>query len=388
MKIKAQHKLRQPTGASVVGTAYDSFAYTPSEPDASPRTIPVLTFYPATSTGAGELRKYIHESILPGAAGIETNSYLGAPMLEGKHPLLLFSHGLSLSLEVHTVQCEELASHGYIVVSIGHPGGGSYELPNGDLMLYDAAKEAEKAAQDNTSMQIFAKFSNWMSLNGKTATPDEHSEQLKIVIDNAVDTMQSADLWIRDSLAAIDWILAQAAQPGTLLYDRVDADKIGAFGMSFGGCTAMSLTYASDVVKAAANLDGLFYSTFWQQPLSKPTLLVNNDSGMGGFLRHPFLIAEGDTYLALVSDATHGNFIDFTDILAENNITKIEIDGVEMEFPTLGSIDPDRVEIIMNTFLLDFFNKYLKGEESKLIDTDNVPAEVLLLRKQKAVESA
>lgn len=383
MKIKTQHKLRKPTGAYVVGCAYGSFDYTPANADA-PRTIPVLIYYPASSTGEGRLRKYIHEQILPGAEGIETNTYVGAPMIDGKLPLLLFSHGMTLSHEVHTVQCEEMASHGYIVVSIGHPGGGSYELPNGELLLYSAGIESD----DGVRMKIFADFSAWMSSSGKSAPADEHHAQLKIVIDNAADTIESANLWLRDSVAAIDWILAQAEQAGTVLYEHVDADKVGAFGMSFGGATAMSLTYASDVIKAAVNLDGLFYSTYWEQPLPKPTLLMNNDSNMGGFLRHPFLSAQGDSYLALIETATHGSFIDYTDILSENHITKIKIGDAEIDFPTLGSIDPDRMETIMNTFLLDFFDKYLKGKPSRLLDTENLPEDVQLLRRLRTSGSS
>ena len=53
--------------------------------------------------------------------------------------------------------------------------------------------------------------------------------------------------------------------------------------------------------------------------------------------------------------ATTTGFIDYTEILAENEVTKIEVDGKEVDFPMLGSIDPERMETIMNTFLLDFF---------------------------------
>jgi len=375
----------------VVGTAYDTFQYTPSiadaEPETSPRTIPVLYFYPARGIGAGTLRKYIHENILPGAEGIETNSYLGAPIVEGEHPLLLFSHGMTLACELHTVQCEELASHGYIVVSIGHPGGGSYELPNGELIVFDMQKAEEEAEANSAAIEVFNQFAAWLGSVGKTAAPDEHYPHYQSVIDSQPAVMQRADLWIKDSLAAIDWILDQVVQPGTLLYNHVDTDKIGAFGMSFGGSTAMSISALSDVIKAAANLDGFFYSASWQLPLTKPMLLMNNDSSFGGFLRFPFLNAQGDTYLATVSETTHGSFIDYTEILAENEINKREVDGEEVELPLLGSIDPNRMETIMNTFLLDFFNKYLKGEPSRLIDTDDLPAEVVLLRKQKAAET-
>jgi predicted dienelactone hydrolase len=295
---------------------------------------------------------------------------------------------MTLAHELHTVQCEELASHGYIVVSIGHPGGGSYELPSGEIILFDMQKAKEEAEANSVAIEVFNQFAAWLGGAGKTAAPDEHHPHYQSVIDSQPEVIMRANIWIKDSLAAIDWILDQVEQPGTLLHDRVDTDKIGAFGMSFGGSTAMSISLLSDAIKAAANLDGFFYSTLWQQPLSKPILLMNNDSSFGGFLRFPYLNAQGDAYLATVSETTHGSFIDYTEILAENEISKRDVDGEEVELPLLGSIDPDRMEIIMNTFLLDFFDKYLKGEASRVIDTENVPEEVELLRKQQAAETA
>ena len=35
----------------------------------------------------------------------------------------------------------------------------------------------------------------------------------------------------------------------------------------------------------------------------------------------------------------------------------------------------------MNTRLLDFFNKYFKGKDSQVIDADDLPDDVIVLRK-------
>jgi hypothetical protein len=39
------------------------------------------------------------------------------------------------------------------------------------------------------------------------------------------------------------------------------------------------------------------------------------------------------------------------------------------------------MENIMNTLILDFFNKHLKSKNSQVIDTDDLPDDVILLRK-------
>lgn len=48
----------------------------------------------------------------------------------------------------------------------------------------------------------------------------------------------------------------------------------------------------------------------------------------------------------------------------------------------LGEIDPNEMERIMNVLLPDFFDKYLKGKDSQVLDTDDeLPNDVILLRK-------
>ena len=54
----------------------------------------------------------------------------------------------------------------------------------------------------------------------------------------------------------------------------------------------------------------------------------------------------------------------------------------EVEQAMLGELDPNEMERIMNVLLLDFFDKYLKGKDSQVLDTDDeLPNDVILLRK-------
>ena len=150
--------------------------------------------------------------------------------------------------------------------------------------------------------------------------------------------------------------------------------------MSFGGATALNLTHASELIKASANLDGFFYSTIGQKPIAKPSLMVQNGAGL--FLTYPFLNAENDAYLVTVKNSTHANFTDYSEILAENFISKGVVGDKEVEQAMLGEIDPNEMERIMNVLLLDFFDKYLKGKDSQVLDTDDeLPNDVILLRK-------
>ncbi|MBP1991505.1 alpha/beta hydrolase family protein [Paenibacillus eucommiae] len=379
MKIKEKHKLRKPSGPYLVGCKPFSYAYDPDEKDDKNRIIPGICFYPAKGTGEGNLKKYVSQTILQGTSGIETNSYINAPIGDGKHPLLLFSHGFSLFCEANTVQCEELASHGYIVISIGHQGGGSYELPNGEMMMLDMEKMMKDFQADAIGMGMFTKYSAWLAEDGKDASSQEHSDYYKKMIDNQPGFTAHSEIWIKDSLVALDIFLNEAEQESSALHNHVDRENIGAFGMSYGGSTALSLTHVSDLIKASANLDGFFYSTIWQKPIHKPIMLMQNDVGL--FLTFPYLNAENDAYIATFKKSTHANFSDYNEIMAENYIAKGVIEGKEVEQAMLGEIDPNKMEDIMNALLLDFFNKYLKGKDSQIIDTDKVPDEVILLKK-------
>jgi pimeloyl-ACP methyl ester carboxylesterase len=166
---------------------------------------------------------------------------------------------------------------------------------------------------------------------------------------------------------------------GTKLYRHVDTENIGTFGYSFGGAATLNLSLHSDLIKACVDLDGFFYSSNWQQPITQPVMLLQNDSSPA--LTFPFLNATHDAYLATVKDTRHGNFCDFGEIMAENQIATAIVSGKDVELPILGAIDPDTMEGIMNTLLLDFFDKYLKDKNSQALDTDNEPKGVTVLKK-------
>lgn len=287
MKIKEKHKLRKPSGPNMVGCKHFSYEYDSNETDGKSRVIPCLCFYPAKDIGEGKLKAYVNESIIPGTNGIETNSYINAPICDGKHPLLLFSHGYNLFCEANTVQFEELASHGYMVLSIGHQGAGMYELPTGELLMPDTEKQMKELPADTvTAIELFDTYSAWHSGDGKDASLEEHRDSYQRLIDGQPGLTANSEGWIKDSLVSLDMFLNEGEQGSAILHHHVDKERIGAFGMSFGGSTALGLTHASELIKASVNLDGFFYSTIWQKPIAKPSLMVQNGAGL--FLTYPF----------------------------------------------------------------------------------------------------
>ncbi|MGG4142450.1 hypothetical protein ABEW34_04895 [Paenibacillus algorifonticola] len=383
MKIKENHKLRKPSGAYAVGCSSFYYEYERDEQQDEKRLIPCLCFYPAAEARGGRLKKYISKEILPGTSGIETNSYMNVPVADGKHPLLLFSHGYCLSCEANTVQFEELASHGYIVLSIGHLGDGSYELPDGSISKFDVSGLPEAVVADATKgVEIFRTYAAWLGGEGKEASIEEHHDYYERIIDSQPNMIARNDLWVTDSLTALEHFLADAERENDAFYSHIDAERIGAVGMSFGGSAALNLAFVSERVKAIANLDGFCYSSMWHRPMNKPVLLLQNDSPLAGhYLRFPFQNAASEAYLATILNSTHSNFTDYSEIMAENLISKSEIGDEEVEIALLGTINPERMESVMNALLVDFFDKYLKGKAARVIDIEGSLEDVILQRK-------
>src|SRR3954447_87239 len=101
-------------------------------PGGGPRLIPLRLWYPAarprSAPGAvltpAEQRTYETIFELPAGAldGIGSTTTADAPPAAGKHPVILLSPGWGNTSGFHAAQASDLASHGYVVVGIDHPG--------------------------------------------------------------------------------------------------------------------------------------------------------------------------------------------------------------------------------------------------------------------------
>ncbi len=71
-----------------------------------------------------------------GGADIPTHGHLGAPLDQrgGGRPVILYSHGFTTDRSLGTVLVEDLASRGYVVVTIDHThDAGEVEFPDGRI---------------------------------------------------------------------------------------------------------------------------------------------------------------------------------------------------------------------------------------------------------------
>jgi len=153
--------LPSPTGPCPIGTLTrhwvdhdrrDIFA----GPGAGPRELMVQLWYPARPDPGAPRAAYVDDprtleqlallmelprSAFAGTGSIRTHAVRDAPVAKEQeaYPVLVFSHGRCEVREHNTFQVEELASHGYVVVTIDHPSAASgASFPDGRLVEFDA----------------------------------------------------------------------------------------------------------------------------------------------------------------------------------------------------------------------------------------------------------
>jgi len=155
--------LPKPTGIFQIGRTHLNFI-DENRVDPSPlaegkkRDVPIIIWYPIDDSGTSsplKIRKrqdldsakkfVVFQSIPDEICDILTNSYEGVPITDKvrKLPVLIYNHGLTSIMEECTILMEHMASHGYIVVSLGHPYDGVASYPDGRSIPIDVKKYTE-----------------------------------------------------------------------------------------------------------------------------------------------------------------------------------------------------------------------------------------------------
>ena len=128
-----------------------------------------------------------------------------------------------------TFVTEQLASHGYVVVSCDHAGFGPVVLfPDGFQFKADTLLAPEPTGKlEDDAQKSFA----WLR---KDIFPT----------------------WTADASFTLDQIEELNRTPGQRFHKRLDLSRIGMLGWSFGGATSIQMSKDDRRVKAAIDQDG------------------------------------------------------------------------------------------------------------------------------------
>lgn len=278
---------------------------------------------------------------------IKTNSYEDAHVLPSKEPfpVVLLSHGTGTSKNFHVSQAENLASHGYIVVTIDH----TYmtigtDFPDGTFTTFQADDFA----------------TNFFKPNNKYG--DIFQKDIDFVI-NYLQQLHTGEI------------------PSSF-EGKMDLENIGVMGHSFGGATAFHAVHENSNIKAGINMDGTLYDLENTDRLSKPFLFIQSEA----FISSRKKIEQGIHSLDGLTEeelqqleAYKKKEYQIIDNTIDSGGTMIAIEGAEhynftdlqlfSDFFSLigmtGEIDGERSSFIVNQCVLDFFDEHLKGKQNE-----------------------
>lgn len=310
-------ELPPPTGSGKVGTTAlhleDASRPDPWNP-AVRRELMVSVFYPASDTKGRTVAPqftpraaaafenfdavHLHPQLPQGTVdwgATKTHSYLDAPAQRTKRPVILYTPGGAEPRTLGTSTAEDLASRGFVVVTIDHTGEASeVDFPGG---IRPIQLPADPAAFPQT-------------------------------IRTAIDTRVADTKFVLDQLES----LADDGNPDVdgkplpaNLNRAIDLRRIGMYGHSLGGGVAVKTTFEDRRIDATISMES--YLSYWPAPqgvpremfpvatqgTKRPLLLLTSEHGQGDDMRGDWshLLTSGQARRVHYDDAAHYVFTDY-----------------------------------------------------------------------------
>ncbi len=366
--------LPAPTGEMKVGTQVFRFVdpnreETFGKAATGKRELMVQVWYPAQA-GTGKYAPFIPDTQilrymaanygLPGFTFqhlkfVSSHAYSGAEVSSAQtsYPLILTNPGFGSSRFLHTAQAENLASHGYIVAVIDHTYNTfATEFPDGRITT-------------STTNDLFSPDNDYRTESG-------NRDKLGKVLTDDV------------AFALDEFELIQSGQIPSHLKGRIDLSHVGVFGHSIGGATAYDASYDPRIA-VGIDLDGGLYRLRDREGLRKPFLFMNSESE---FVKLKMVMDNRvytDSELSRMDNtrewmdqvtkdkklelermretvAAGGQFL-YIDNTEHLNFTDVQfISPIFKMLGVTGKIAPERANSVINAYMLDFFDMYLKNQ--------------------------
>ncbi|WP_132876870.1 alpha/beta hydrolase family protein [Tamaricihabitans halophyticus] len=340
----AQLSLPEPTGPYPVGTTelhlVDESRANPWPGDQVDRELMVSVFYPASRTAGYPSAPYMRPraaahfdaetSGLPSGkvdwARTETHAVLGAPVAPGERPVLLYSPGAGDPRTWNTGMVAELASRGYVVITIDN----TYESPEVEFP------------------------------DGSLITMLPPGDDVNAYLKKAVDVRVADTSFVLDELTRLNDGARMTGVPAGFA-GTLDLTRVGMFGQSAGGSTAATAMHADPRIRAGINMDG---NLTWldgslmpvaEDGLDRPLLLLGQggptDTGPGwtAFREN----TKGWTQERVLRGSAHSSFTD-----AQAVVPQFDLPPDERE-DKIGTIDPTVSIRIQHAWIAGFFDRWL-----------------------------
>lgn len=385
LMLAAPFELPAPTGRYPIGTTswrlidpsrQETFA--PTER----RQIEVIAWYPATRgggasapylrEGVGEVRPFARlfgaEMAFDALESVRTHAELDAPPARtpAKLPVLIFSHGYTGMPSSYTGLMEDLASHGYAVLSVVHPyEAGAATLADGRIVSMNGVDGkfrqgiqdvlAEWGPEDQTMTAV------------TSATGD--AEQIRLMRGYLGTLKQTGVMlrrWVDDTTLAVDRLAdVPASSAAGRLVARLDLGRLGAFGHSMGGVTSAQFCVEDRRCRAGLNLDGIpQYGSMIDTPMARPFLMVYSERPGRAGASDPIYRRSAKPYYRVDMKGTR--HLEFSDLPFWAGPLK----------PALGTLPAARAAELTALIVRQYFDQELLGRRSTLLAGTSVPSEL------------
>ncbi|MGW1560445.1 alpha/beta hydrolase family protein [Streptomyces sp. NPDC002144] len=338
------------------------------------RELMISVFYPAVHTGGRPFTKQFPPAVaaatgaaveegdmLPAGlvewAATRTHSVADAAMAPGRFPVVLYSPGAGDPRGWNVSLVEDLASRGYVVVTVDHTGEApAVQFPDGHVVGNGPMTAAwDQAFRNGTTLAFFTKL---------------------------MDTRIADTELVLDRLTSLPKRLSHG----------MDLNRIGMFGHSAGGFTAANTMYGDRRIKAGVDLDGTLEYT--SKPdgtnlsevalhgLDRPFLLMGSSSADGSDVRREPSWASfwrhqrGWKADVTLDDSVHASFTDAEALLPQlaGRVPAATLDAA------VGTVDAHRAVAANRALVASFFDRFLKGRDDHLLDGGPSPYPITFVR--------
>ncbi|WP_280672563.1 acetylhydrolase [Kitasatospora sp. MAP12-44] len=256
-----------------------------------------------------------------------TSGHVGAPVLRSgrRLPVLVYAHGAHSHQGDHTTMVQELASHGYAVVTVAHTYDTYAEFPDGRIAVPSGDPKAPTA-------------------------PRDFAADLRFLLD-----------CVEQLAAGCNPDVDRRELPAGLL-GGLDPHRMGAFGWSKGGSAAACATLEDERIRAGLSLDGpMEMNPPLSGELDRPFMMMTavftraQDPAAAQF----WSLLRGWRLNIQAQGAVHVSYGD-NEALFPRVAKLLGWSGQQLQ-GTIGTLDPDEGVKIQQAYPLAFFDEHLRG---------------------------
>lgn len=300
---------------------------------------PTAPYLPPAWADAHDLDQGLARFLEADYSRIRTRSHPNALLASSAvtYPVIIMQPGMGPAVPDYTIFAENLASRGYIVVGLN-------PTYSSNLLVFPDGRAARPSARGTI------RFS-----------PGPET------VDQAANRIQ--EVWAADVIFVMDQLTSMNSEPASVFYRRLALSKIGLFGHSFGGATAVRVCQLDARCAAAADLDGALFSQELGETIHQPVLFMMAEGCTSpcGSSAAMYEQAGGSAYYVVIRGARHFNFGDYP--FRQLPLARM----LFTRFSLVGSVQPARALDISNAYLLAFFDSSIRGIPSPLLEATSSP---------------